>query len=69
MAYHLYTTVCRGISVIYHSMVLLISTTGVVYIYMHMCDVASLLPDISYTVSLLKEKVSINYKVPGTVLR
>ena len=31
--YHLYTTVCRGISVIYHSVAVLISTTGVAYMY------------------------------------
>ena len=33
MVYHLYTTVCHGISVIYYNVALLISTTGVVYIY------------------------------------
>ena len=34
VVYHLYTTVCCGIAVIYHSVALLISTTGVVYKYM-----------------------------------
>ena len=32
LVYQLYTTVCHGISVIYHSAALLISTTDVVYI-------------------------------------
>ena len=32
MVYRLYTTVCHSISVIYHSVMLLISTSGVVYL-------------------------------------
>ena len=47
VVYQLYITVCRGISVIYHSAALLISTTGVVYIYIeHLTCIKIMLWDI-----------------------
>ena len=41
VVYQLYTTVFHGISVIYHSAALLISTTGVVYIYIPLSHLTS----------------------------